>query len=116
MDYNEAKHRYPLDRWETDFRFLLEEVAKLPPEERTPAFEAYYEGRYPDDPHSSDNRLRMICCVNYFMNHLAEFSLENFANWGRTESRISPHLVVALYRLFASVGMGRLGDDFPVAK
>ena len=78
-------------------------------------FHDYYVDRYPDDPHSYENRVRLIACGDYFLRHLQELAVEHWADQDGDSCWISPHLEGAFYRLFAAVQMEHIGRDLPIS-
>lgn len=114
MNESSPQLRYPIDRWMNDLRYLLATAARLPFSERFAVLQTYYAASYPDCPHSSENRARLLACADYFLRHLQEFVVEHLADQHGDSCRISPHLEGALYRLFAGVQVDQLRCDFPI--
>jgi hypothetical protein len=78
-------------------------------------FRDYYAARYPTDPHSRENCIRLLACGDYFLRHLQEFVVEHWAEQHGDSCWISPHLEGALYRLFAGARMKQLSQDLPIS-
>jgi hypothetical protein len=107
---------YPADRWPNDFRHTLEVVAKFERQRQLPHLLAHMVRVYGRESFSFENYNRMLRCLDYFEAHTTEWAQEHLADFHADRSRISPHLIAALYRVFASITPERVATELPVAK
>jgi hypothetical protein len=116
MNNSTPQSRYPIRRWLTDLRWVFAQAARLSVPDRHRLFSDYYTAAYPADPHSLENRRRLLACADYLWRHLQEFAVEHLLEQDGDSCWISPHLEDALYRLFVGVQMGLLDTDFRISR